>query len=246
MANKYPWFRFYAEDWLTDMNVQTMSLIERGFYLEVLCLIWAENGIPNSQKFLEQLFNRCSTDDRILFEQNYTSVRTDCIDKIKERLTETQDGKKLTHWKLEEIRKEITKVSENNAEKGRKSGESRRKKKAQKTTNNCSTTVQPELNHPDPDPDKERVPPKPPKGGEDPSLVSSPSQKEVREAFEMSGGTQEMADAFWGKHDAMAWHMNGQPIRKWQSLIGPYIARWRQNTAVNGRKPKEEERHHHL
>jgi hypothetical protein len=88
---------------------------------------------------------------------------------------------------------------------------------------------------------KEGEPPKPPKGGEAHSSPPCPTIEEVRIAFEFAGGTNEMADAFWGKHDAMGWHLNGQPIRRWQSLIGSFIRRWQATEHKDGKtKPNSQ------
>lgn len=44
---KAPAFQFYAADWLADENVRTMSLAERGAYIDLLAFCWREGSIPN-------------------------------------------------------------------------------------------------------------------------------------------------------------------------------------------------------
>ena len=53
--NKSPAFQFYARDFLTDINVQLMSMEERGIYITLLAFAWLENGVPNDITVLSRL-----------------------------------------------------------------------------------------------------------------------------------------------------------------------------------------------
>ena len=44
--NKPPAFQFYPKDFLSDINVVTMTNEQRGVYITLLCHCWLENGIP--------------------------------------------------------------------------------------------------------------------------------------------------------------------------------------------------------
>ena len=147
MNDKLPWFKFYPFDWVSDSTVQTMTLIERGFYMEILCRVWIENGIPNNRTVVERLFNACSTDD----EQPSSDVKKRSVDLIFDLLEVTPDGRKLTHWKLEEQREDLRNRAKKASEAGKKSGEARRKKQ----TNNRLTNVERTLNKPEPEPEPE-------------------------------------------------------------------------------------------
>jgi uncharacterized protein YdaU (DUF1376 family) len=41
-----PSFQFYPRDFLSDINVQAMTMEERGIYITLLCLCWIEDGLP--------------------------------------------------------------------------------------------------------------------------------------------------------------------------------------------------------
>lgn len=134
MSDKLPWFKFFPFDWLSDTNVQTMTLAERGFYIEILCRIWVDGGIKNDRTHVERLFNTCSAND----QECSTHVQTQTIDTVISCLNETEDGEKLTHWKLEELRENNSELIEKRRKAGKKSAEARRKNKG----NTCSTHVQ--------------------------------------------------------------------------------------------------------
>ena len=55
MKNKSPAFQFYPKDYLSDINVQIMSLSERGAYMSLLCHEWLEGGLPNDDDMLSIL-----------------------------------------------------------------------------------------------------------------------------------------------------------------------------------------------
>jgi uncharacterized protein YdaU (DUF1376 family) len=55
MKNKSPAFQFYPKDYLSDINVQVMSLSERGAYMNLLCHEWLEGGLPDDDDILSIL-----------------------------------------------------------------------------------------------------------------------------------------------------------------------------------------------
>jgi uncharacterized protein YdaU (DUF1376 family) len=55
MADKRPWFPFYAADWLTDEQVVVMSLAARGAYITLLAYHWREGSIPSDTEALRKL-----------------------------------------------------------------------------------------------------------------------------------------------------------------------------------------------
>ena len=40
MADRFPWFPFYAADWRLSNTVRAMTYEQRGVYLELLCIAW--------------------------------------------------------------------------------------------------------------------------------------------------------------------------------------------------------------
>ncbi len=47
MSNPYPWFRFYAGDFLGSQAVKMMSLHERGLYITLLAEQWMNGSLPS-------------------------------------------------------------------------------------------------------------------------------------------------------------------------------------------------------
>lgn len=56
-----------------------------------------------------------------------------------------------------------------------------------------------------------------------------PTEQQVLEAFINSGGTKEMSEAFYSKHQATGWYLNNSPIINYSSLIGKFIKNWNGN-----------------
>jgi len=52
---KSPAFQFYPKDFLTDGNVASMSLQERGAYVTLICLCWQETTLPNDPTRLARM-----------------------------------------------------------------------------------------------------------------------------------------------------------------------------------------------
>jgi hypothetical protein len=116
-------------------------------------------------------------------------------------------------------------ISKLNSDKGKISAEKRK-----------STSVQPQLNNGS---TKERKG-KEIKGKERESTLTNdlsnsnlfrvpkiPKKEEVNLAFLSSGGTLEMAEKFFSKHDATGWFLNGSPIVNFKSLLPSYISNFK-------------------
>ena len=43
---KAPAFQFYASDFLSDINVTTMTMAQRGMYITLLAFEWIEGSLP--------------------------------------------------------------------------------------------------------------------------------------------------------------------------------------------------------
>jgi hypothetical protein len=67
---------------------------------------------------------------------------------------------------------------------------------------------------------------------------SIPTIEEVKEQFIRRGGTEEMAEKFFLKHNSVGWFLNNSPIKNFASLIPGYIHNWQQNDS-KGQRPKK-------
>jgi uncharacterized protein YdaU (DUF1376 family) len=59
MADRFPWFPFYAADWRLSRSVRAMTPEQRGGYVELLCVAWddgmAEPSLPTDDASLAKL-----------------------------------------------------------------------------------------------------------------------------------------------------------------------------------------------
>lgn len=62
-----------------------------------------------------------------------------------------------------------------------------------------------------------------------------PSFEKVHEVFVMSGGTKEMSEKFYQKHESTGWYLNGSPIVNYSALIPKFIMHWKQNETKKGK-----------
>ena len=95
--NKSPAFQFYARDFLTDINVQLMSMEERGIYITLLAFAWLENGVPNDISVLSRL---CGNPPK--FEESMISVMN-CFYELDGRLY----NKRMESIRLEQKEKRV-------------------------------------------------------------------------------------------------------------------------------------------
>lgn len=56
-----------------------------------------------------------------------------------------------------------------------------------------------------------------------------PTKDDVEMYFCQSGGTVEMATAFFNKNSATEWFLNGSPIMNFRNLVPSFITNWRKN-----------------
>jgi len=59
--------------------------------------------------------------------------------------------------------------------------------------------------------------------------ICIPIFEKVYETFKFKGGTKEMAEAFFNKHNALGWRINNTPISKWEFLVPSFILNWNKN-----------------
>lgn len=56
--NKSPAFQFYPRDFLSDVNVSTMTMEERGIYITLLCHCWLEGYLKGSSRLVQDPSNK--------------------------------------------------------------------------------------------------------------------------------------------------------------------------------------------
>ena len=130
MADKLPWFPFYATDWLSDPTVRTMSSRQKGWYMDLLCFAWQEHGLSSAIAVLQRLTSYW--DDHNYIDK--LSGQPEPFNELKEEFEEVVEmfslelgEDRVTHPKLEEIRIKSENDSIRKAENGRKGGLSRAK-----------------------------------------------------------------------------------------------------------------------
>ena len=65
-----------------------------------------------------------------------------------------------------------------------------------------------------------------------------PEKEDVRRAFLMNGGTEEMATAFFDKNQSTGWFLRGSPITNFLNLIPSFITNWNKNESNGKRNTK--------
>lgn len=83
-----PSFQFYPQDFLSDLNVRSMSNAEVGMYIKLLCHCWIEDGLPinGSSRVVDLYFKKSPTVTRCFVEIDgkYRNSRLD-LEREKQR-----------------------------------------------------------------------------------------------------------------------------------------------------------------
>lgn len=120
IMSKSPAFQFYPSDWLSDFNVQLMTLEQKGSYIDLLCHDWKNDGIPSSA--IAQL---SGLKDKWEDEEN--SILRSCF------MAHPCDSHKLTNKRLLKERQKQEKFREERSISGKKGASSRWNKKTKKS-----------------------------------------------------------------------------------------------------------------
>lgn len=80
--------------------------------------------------------------------------------------------------------------------------------------------------------------------GTAPSILNSnlfrqpnkPDLEKVKQVFYSNGGTMEMAEKFYRKHEATGWYLNNSPIENFSSLVYSFIENWRKFNPQESKK----------
>ena len=87
-------FQFYAQDWLTDLKVRSLTPEARGIYLDLLCYSWIEGGLPADLRLISRIL---AADLRV--------IKRVWLQQGLDQFWPKSDDGLLRNPKLEEIRK---------------------------------------------------------------------------------------------------------------------------------------------
>lgn len=144
-----PYLKFYTADWLADPKVRTLTLEERGFYMDLLCLMWQQKpGYKTSRNLAN--FARTFGITRAKVERLLAKLQA----KLGQSLLVSDEWIESPRLKKEAGR--VQDISEKRAESGRQGGRPKKAKAFEDEKPNRSI-VEAET--------KEDKTPQPPRGG---------------------------------------------------------------------------------
>lgn len=235
MSEKLPWFKFYASDWQTDENILFMGFFERGIYLELLLRNWVEGSIPSCPSKCLILLKRLLATD----EKADDSRIEKALQKILPLFYQPPEMPgRLVHLKLTEQRQKMMEISQKRATSGSLGGRAVTKKDVKtagkqmlsKPQANASQQNRTEQNRII----KEKY--KKESAEKEEAVEGPPSLQEVKTAFDMQGGSEQMAISFFAKHEQLNWlNAHGRPNKNWRSAVKSYILNWQSNTAAKSK-----------
>lgn len=166
MASRYPWFKFFASDWLTDPFVRCLTAAQRGVYIDLLAYAWNEGGISRDPVLARRLLGlpACypehangSADDQWVW---CDWVPNEHLDEVLSAFTADMGNGRWSHPKLESCRAEKSAESEQASAAGKASAAARKKRnpkggKKDTPRNARSTPVQRKANQPESEPESE-------------------------------------------------------------------------------------------
>lgn len=110
MDHKAPSFQFYPKDWVTDINVCSMTNAEQGIYFVLLCHDWLEDGLTKEQ--IDLFISRLNQPSPLVEARFVVHPRKEGY---------------LTNPRLEKEREKQINWAKKSSEAGKKSGEARKK-----------------------------------------------------------------------------------------------------------------------
>jgi len=69
VKNPAPSFQFYPADFLSDLNVQSMTDEEVGRYVKLMCHCWIEDGLPDDSRVVDLYLKNSSTIARCFYKK---------------------------------------------------------------------------------------------------------------------------------------------------------------------------------
>jgi len=196
------WFPFNVEKYLSDINVQLMSIEEEGVYIRLLAICWKENGIPNDKFKLQRL---CK------------GVQIEAIENVmKLFILKGEDQSKLTHKRLEQEKTKASGISVIKSEAGKEGAKKRWHVPSVchdsaidlPMAKNSQSQLQSQLQ----------------------VESKAPTHAQVKECFFMSrkigwSDTRCVVEAtnFFDHYESIGWMVNNQPIKNWQARARKWI-----------------------
>lgn len=111
ISGRAPAFQFYPKDFLSDEHVRLMSLQERGAYITLICLCWAEGTIPADVALMSRVLGSPEHALRKMWPALAPCFRP-----------AGTDASRLIHPRLERERKKQRAFRRKQAENGRRGG----------------------------------------------------------------------------------------------------------------------------
>jgi uncharacterized protein YdaU (DUF1376 family) len=138
MADKLPWFKFYAQDWLTDPKVLRLTNGQRGVYLWLLCRQWHDGALPYDVHDVYPLLPPGSDSAEVAYvltaffppDPDTNERRNPRLAEQQERMAEVQEIREATLMKARAAKSLKTKAVSDNSPDIR--GRTRYKKQIQK------------------------------------------------------------------------------------------------------------------
>ena len=120
-----PAMLFYGREFFGDLNVMAMTLEERGAYVHMCWLCWAEGSIPDDARIIARIVQ--PADVEAFVSQSFPKLRA-CFDVAEGR---------LVHGTVEKIRGEVKEFSRGQSERALRGWEKRRNKDAGSMPDEC-------------------------------------------------------------------------------------------------------------
>lgn len=225
---KRPSFQFYPGDWLRDTALRSCSIMARGLWIDMICLM--HEGTP---------YGHLKVNHKVILLPNLARMVGATLQEVEGCLTElesagvfnrAEDG---TIYSRRMIRDES--IRESRASGGKLGGNPNLKvnHKVEAKVNlhaNLQPTPSSSSSSSSALKEKER----------DFAEIPPMSRKEFDNLAEIRAVPKECADWFWNTHDARNWtDKSGQPIRKIEPLLMNAKANWMPRKPVNGDQPKD-------
>lgn len=106
-SHDLPWFKFFASDWMSDVEIELMPLEAQGAFVRMLCFQWINGPLPDDPDLVARL---CDI-PRGRMDEIWSEVRPQF---------ERTEGENLYDPDLETMRENIADTKESRSQAGKK------------------------------------------------------------------------------------------------------------------------------
>ena len=202
---KSPAFQMYPKDYLSDLNVQVMTLQEEGAYIRLMMTWWNERGyLPNDDDMLAKIVGKGCT-------QEIIGVVKKCF------IPNPDDSTKLIQPRLQ---KEIIKQAEWSKKSslgGKKGAETRWGSKDTDKNKGGDKMVLTKNNSPSSSPSPS-------------SKFIIPSLQEVKDYFKSKSINESEGEGFYDFYVSKNWFVGKNKMKDWQAAVRNWIRNSKNNT----------------